>query len=56
VAIKGGAIAPDNDANRIYYEQFVTMRDILFDKKVRPTEASNELTEKISGDYRNSKP
>jgi lipid-binding SYLF domain-containing protein len=56
VAIKGGAIAPDNDANRLYYEQFVAVRDILFDKKVRPTEASNELTAKISENCRNSKP
>ena len=46
-AIKGGAITPDNDANRIYYGQFVTAKDILFDQKVKPTEASKDLTAKI---------
>jgi SH3 domain-containing YSC84-like protein 1 len=47
VAVKGGAITPDNDANRVYYEQFVTMQDILFDKKVKPTEASKDLAAKL---------
>jgi lipid-binding SYLF domain-containing protein len=46
-AIKGGAIAPDNEANRIYYTQYVTMQDILFDNRVSPTEASKDITGKI---------
>jgi lipid-binding SYLF domain-containing protein len=50
VAIKGGAIAPDDHANEIYYTQAVTMRDILFDNKVPPTPAATELARKIS-DY-----
>jgi SH3 domain-containing YSC84-like protein 1 len=47
-AIKGGAISPDEDANRIYYGQFVNMRDILFDKKVKPTKTATELAAKIN--------
>ncbi len=50
VAIKGGAIAPDDEANRIYYEQPVTMKDILFENKVRPTEAISALAAKVT-DY-----
>ncbi len=46
-AIKGGAISPDEEANRVYYAQFVTMRDILFDNKVKPTDAASELAAKI---------
>jgi len=47
-AIKAGAIAPDDEANRIYYGQFVTMRDILFDRKVEPTEAASKLAETLT--------
>jgi lipid-binding SYLF domain-containing protein len=47
-AVKGGAIAPDDEANRAYYEQSVTMQDILFDKKVKATKAASELAAKIS--------
>lgn len=50
VSIKGGAIAPDEHANEIYYSQAVSMRDILFDKKVSPTAAATVLAKKIS-DY-----
>jgi len=53
-AIKGGAIAPANDANRVYYEQFVTMQDILFDGKVKPTPASASLAAKIAEYSKNS--
>jgi lipid-binding SYLF domain-containing protein len=47
-AIKGGAISPDEEANRAYYAQYVTMKDILFDNKVKPTDAATELAGKIS--------
>lgn len=47
-AIKGGAISPDAEANRIYYGQFLTMGDILFDKKVKPTETATALVKKVS--------
>jgi len=47
-AVKAGAIAPDNEANRAYYGQFVTMRDILFDRKVEATPASKDLAATIT--------
>jgi lipid-binding SYLF domain-containing protein len=47
-AIKGDAIAPDNEANRVYYEQPLTMKDILFDKKAKPTEAALALAKKLT--------
>ena len=48
-AIKGGAISPDEEANLHYYGRFVTMDDILFDRKVEATESAVELAAKISG-------
>jgi lipid-binding SYLF domain-containing protein len=47
-AIKGGAVSPDNEANRIYYEQVVTMHDILFERKVKPTEAATAVAAKLA--------
>ena len=47
-SIKGGAISPDNNANEIYYDKFVTMSDILFDQKVKPSDATVALEQKIS--------
>ena len=47
-AIKGGAIAPDDTANRVYYGQSLTMSEILFEKKVKTTEAAMALAEKIA--------
>ncbi len=41
--IKGGAVEPDDKANRVYYSQYVSMKDILFDKKVQPTAAAANL-------------
>lgn len=47
-AIKGGDISPDGEANLIYYGQSLTTRDILFDKKVKPTEAVTELGKRLT--------
>ena len=47
-AIKGGAIAPDDAANRIYYEKALTTGEILFENKVNPTEAASQLAGKIA--------
>lgn len=55
-AIKGGAIAPDHEANRVYYEQFVTMQNILFEHKVKPTPATQELVAKLTDYSRATKP
>ena len=48
VAMKGGTLSPDNRANAIYYGHSVTMSDILFDRKVHPTEATTDLARTIS--------
>jgi SH3 domain-containing YSC84-like protein 1 len=42
-AIKGGAFSPDEDANRTYYDRFVTMKDILFDRVVKPSQSALDL-------------
>jgi lipid-binding SYLF domain-containing protein len=46
--IQGGSITPDDKANRIYYGQFVTMRDILLDHRVQTTESSTDLARKLN--------
>ncbi|HEY3914694.1 MAG TPA: lipid-binding SYLF domain-containing protein [Verrucomicrobiae bacterium] len=47
-AIKGGSIAPDEAANRTYYGQPLSMKDILFDKKTDRTDAAKTLADKLS--------
>jgi lipid-binding SYLF domain-containing protein len=47
-AIKGGAIAPDENANRAYYGQYLTAGEILFEHKVEPTKAATELARKLA--------
>jgi lipid-binding SYLF domain-containing protein len=46
-AIKGGAIAADEEANRDYYSDFVTLKEILFENKVKPTKTAQDLAEKL---------
>jgi lipid-binding SYLF domain-containing protein len=46
-ALKTGALSPADDDNKVYYGQSVTMSDILFDKKLEPTQASYDLAAKI---------
>jgi lipid-binding SYLF domain-containing protein len=48
VALKAGTLASETDANFAYYGRAVTMRDILFDRKVKPTEAAVQLANRIS--------
>jgi lipid-binding SYLF domain-containing protein len=48
-AIKGGAISPDDRANIVYYDAPVSIADILFAGKVKPTESASALAEKIDG-------
>jgi len=47
-AIKGGALSPDTEANVAYYGQSLTPKEILFDKKGKPTEAATTLAQKIT--------
>ncbi len=49
-AIKGGSLAPDPDANVAYYSQFLSTKEILFDRKVKPSEAAADLARKLD-DY-----
>src|SRR5206468_6035979 len=53
--IKGGTISPDKDANRMYYQQYVTMKEILFEDKVKPTDAAMALANKLTGYSQDSK-
>jgi lipid-binding SYLF domain-containing protein len=46
-AVKAGAVSPDAEANRLYYGQYLSMKDILFDTKVQPTEAALDLAKKL---------
>lgn len=46
-SIKGGALAPDQDANFVYYGAPVTMKEILFDKKVKVSDTAALLARKI---------
>jgi lipid-binding SYLF domain-containing protein len=46
-AVKGGAIAPDREANLVYYEKPVTMKEILFQHKVKASETASTLGQKL---------
>ncbi len=46
-AIKGGAISADENANETYYGQYLTMNDILFGNKAKPTPAATALAKTI---------
>ncbi len=48
-AIKGGAVSPADEANRVYYGQRLSMDDILFGHKVKPSEGAASLASKIEG-------
>jgi lipid-binding SYLF domain-containing protein len=45
--VKGGNISSDGGANRVYYGQDLSMRDILFDHKAQPSTITSKLAEKI---------
>src|SRR5882724_2032959 len=47
-AVKVGNVSPDADANCVYYNKYVSMRDILFDHKVQPTPAAAQLADKLN--------
>lgn len=47
-AIKGGAVSPDHNANRVYYGGDYTMPEILFSGKLKPTATATSLAGKIS--------
>jgi SH3 domain-containing YSC84-like protein 1 len=45
--IKGGSVNSDDKANETYYGKFYSIKDILFEKKVKPSETATELAKKI---------
>ena len=45
--IKGGSVAANDKANQKYYGQFYSIKDILFDKKVKPSEAATDFANKL---------
>jgi lipid-binding SYLF domain-containing protein len=45
--VKGGGISADGEANRVYYGQDLSMRDILFAHKVQPSATASHLAEMI---------
>jgi lipid-binding SYLF domain-containing protein len=47
-AIKGGSITSDDKADEAYYGKYVSMGDILIDKKVARTQAETDLANQIS--------
>lgn len=53
-AIKGNALAPDQEANFVYYGAPVTMKEILFDKKVKMTDTATLLAKRI-GEFSQSR-
>ena len=54
--LKGGAFTPDTKANLAYYGESLTMADILFEQKVRPTKAAIQLAGKCGEPDRPSLP
>jgi SH3 domain-containing YSC84-like protein 1 len=47
MSFKNGTLAPNANDNRVYYGQYESMSDILFDGKVERTETATALAEKI---------
>jgi lipid-binding SYLF domain-containing protein len=47
-ALKGGTVSPDDQANRVYYGQSWSMKDLLQGKYVKPTKDATDLSAKIT--------
>ena len=45
--IKGGSVASDDQANQTYYGQFYSIKDLLFENKVKPSETAVEFAKKL---------
>jgi lipid-binding SYLF domain-containing protein len=45
--IKGGQVAADDKANQNYYGEYYSIKDILFEKKVKPSETASEFAKKL---------
>jgi len=47
VAIKGGSLTPDSNADIVYYGQYLTASEILFGHAVKPSDTAAQLARKI---------
>ena len=47
LAIKGGTISADDAANRAYYDQALSLTEILLEKNAKPSAAATALVEQI---------
>ena len=47
-AIKGGSVSPDSGANVAYYGEGLSPKEILFDKRPKPSEAAIALAQRIT--------
>ena len=45
--IKGGSVSADDNANTKYYGQFYSIKDILFEKKVKASDTAAEFAKKL---------
>jgi lipid-binding SYLF domain-containing protein len=45
--IKGGSVSANDKANENYYGQFYSIKDILFDGKVKASDTAREFTKKL---------
>ncbi len=45
--VKGGSVSADDKANQDYYGQTLSIKDILFDGKVKPSETASEFAKKL---------
>jgi lipid-binding SYLF domain-containing protein len=46
-AVKGGALSPDTEGNAVYYDKYLSVPEIIYDKKLKTTEAAEELLKRI---------
>jgi lipid-binding SYLF domain-containing protein len=45
--IKGGSVAADDKANQRYYGQFYSIKDILFENKLKPSATATDFAKKL---------
>jgi lipid-binding SYLF domain-containing protein len=45
--VKGGSVSADDQQNQTYYGQFYSIKDILFDNKVKPSQTAADLAAKL---------
>jgi SH3 domain-containing YSC84-like protein 1 len=46
--VKGGSLSPDTNANIVYYGQYLTTGEILFDNKGAPSQAASDLAARLA--------